>query len=140
MQVRLGWVVRHPRPELLLSGEASVFAVQRVGGVTGPAAAAEAQDHKHREPQQQEGAQGPEEDPEEGVIFHAQVLTAHAPGRVDGGGHTAGSPPPGQRGGAGLAAGEHAQSQTQPHLILFYSFSSAYESDSLKNFSLLFYC
>lgn len=69
--------------------EASALGVQRVGE-TGPGAAPEAQDHKHRDPQQQDGTQGPKENPEEGSEFYAQLLTALAPGRVDGGGHTAG--------------------------------------------------
>lgn len=47
-------------------------------------------DHKHRGPEQQEGAQGPKENPEEGAEFHAQMLTVLAPGRVDGEGLTAG--------------------------------------------------
>lgn len=59
-------------------------------GEAGPGAIPEAQDHEHPDPQQQEAAQGPKEDPEEHVEFHAQVLTVLSPGRVDGEGHTAG--------------------------------------------------
>lgn len=65
-------------------------------GEAGPGAIPEAQDHEHPDPQQQEAAQGPKEDPEEHVEFHAQVLTVLSPGRVDGEGHTAAAGPTGQ--------------------------------------------
>ena len=78
--------------------EASALGVQPVGK-TGPGAP-ETQDHKHRDPQQQDGAQGPEEDPKEGSEFQAQLFTALAPGRVDGGVHTAGD-----RGGDAVSRG-----------------------------------
>lgn len=58
------------------------------------------QDHKRHNPQQQEGAQGSKEDPEECVELHTQVLTTLAPGHVDGEGHTAGDRER-QRGGWG---------------------------------------
>ena len=51
--------------------------------------APEVQDCKPHSPQQQEDEQGSKEDSEEGTELHAQMLTALAPGRVDGERHTA---------------------------------------------------
>ena len=87
--MRLGWLLRYHRPQQPVRGKASALGAQRVGE-TGPGPAPEAQKHEQHDPQQQEGAQGPEKDPEEGAEFQTQVLTALAPGRVDGEGLTAG--------------------------------------------------
>lgn len=85
---RLGWILRYLRQQLPPWDKASAFRVQWVGAL-GPVAP-EAQDHKHYGPQQQEGTQGPKDDPKGSAEFHAQVLAAISPGRVDGKGHTAG--------------------------------------------------
>lgn len=102
--MKLGWVLRYLRPQLPPWGEASAFRVQGVGILY--LGDPEAMDYKHYDPQQQEGTYGPEEDPEEGTKFQAQMLTVFAPGRVDGEGHTAGNRERGlgQHGGGGHSA------------------------------------
>lgn len=72
----------------------------------GPREVSEVQEHEQGDPHQQEGAQSPKEDSEEGAKFHAQVLTALAPGRVDGKGHTAGDREREDRSAAGCGDGE----------------------------------
>lgn len=90
VRVGLGWALRYPRTEPPVWGKASAFRPQvSVQGVMGPREVSEVQEHEQGDPHQQEGAQSPKEDSEEGAKFHAQVLTALAPGRVDGKGHTA---------------------------------------------------